>query len=210
MRAHFTTSYSNCFDSGRIYTLATSAFSHRQPMHFLANMVGLYSFGYPVYHMLGECILSQSAALLCLAYICKSHGQRSNYAFIIGSTRFLAMYSAGGIVGALAHSFTPFFIPSSWPTGGARYKRQSLMTPALGASGAISGVIAFYSMVNPRASVMLYYLLPMPVGLLAVGLVAFDAYCLYSGSSPGVGHACHIGGALTGATAFLVLRRRLF
>ena len=41
---HATCSMRN-LSEGRVYTLITSAFNHGSPMHFLGNMLGLWSFG---------------------------------------------------------------------------------------------------------------------------------------------------------------------
>lgn len=44
MRQNFMISVDN-FTSGRLHTLITSAFSHREPFHLFSNMIGLYFFG---------------------------------------------------------------------------------------------------------------------------------------------------------------------
>jgi len=51
MFKHFTLSVQSVAQ-GRIHTLVTSAFAHVDPMHFIMNMVGLYSFGSGLAHML--------------------------------------------------------------------------------------------------------------------------------------------------------------
>ncbi|KAI9229919.1 MAG: hypothetical protein DHS80DRAFT_1216, partial [Piptocephalis tieghemiana] len=49
MHRHFT----HTPGSGKSYTLLTSAFSHQELWHLGFNMVGLYSFGKAVHHILG-------------------------------------------------------------------------------------------------------------------------------------------------------------
>jgi len=52
MFQHFTTSYMH-IESGKLHTLLTAAFSHRDPMHFVINCVGMYFFGRPALYILG-------------------------------------------------------------------------------------------------------------------------------------------------------------
>ncbi|KAK1599850.1 hypothetical protein QYE76_016697 [Lolium multiflorum] len=56
MMNHFVTSLDN-FKSGRLHTLLTSAFSHRDANHLLNNMTGLYFFGSGISVMFGPAFL---------------------------------------------------------------------------------------------------------------------------------------------------------
>ncbi|XP_047085505.1 RHOMBOID-like protein 12, mitochondrial [Lolium rigidum] len=56
MMNHFVTSLDN-FKSGRLHTLLTSAFSHRDANHLLNNMTGLYFFGSSISVMFGPAFL---------------------------------------------------------------------------------------------------------------------------------------------------------
>lgn len=67
---------------------------------------------------------------------------------------------------------------------------------ALGASGAVSGVTAAFGLFAPFAMII-FFIIPMPAILFAVLFIAYSAFA--SGRiRDGIGHAAHLGGALTG------------
>ncbi|PIA17692.1 rhomboid-domain-containing protein, partial [Coemansia reversa NRRL 1564] len=53
MMKHFTVMWHN-LQSGRLWTLVTPAFSHREPLHFLSNMFVLYMFGADIIRIVGK------------------------------------------------------------------------------------------------------------------------------------------------------------
>lgn len=118
----------------------------------------------------------------------------------IGSGRFLSFYLVAAVVASLAHA-----VVSAYLMG-----RPEL--PALGASGAISGVILLFSFLYPRARILLFGIIPMPalfgaflfVGLDIIGLIAQSG----GGGLP-IGHGAHLGGAATGALYYWIVIRRL-
>ena len=70
------------------------------------------------------------------------------------------------------------------------------MPSHLGASGALYALMTYYILLNPKSTVYLYFLIPMPAIALA-GLVIF--FELFSGSERG-----HLGGAAGGALLWLL------
>ncbi|MDP3737089.1 MAG: rhomboid family intramembrane serine protease [Hyphomonadaceae bacterium] len=67
---------------------------------------------------------------------------------------------------------------------------------ALGASGAVSGVTAAFGLFAPFQMIIVF-VIPMPAILFAVLFIAYSAFA--SGRiRDGIGHAAHLGGALTG------------
>ncbi|KAG8055317.1 hypothetical protein GUJ93_ZPchr0001g31833 [Zizania palustris] len=56
MRRHFMISLDN-FKSGRLHTLLTSAFSHKERDHIITNMIGLYFFGSNISNVFGPAFL---------------------------------------------------------------------------------------------------------------------------------------------------------
>jgi len=69
---------------------------------------------------------------------------------------------------------------------------------ALGASGAVSGVTTATAIFAPFAQIMAFFLLPMPLIVFAVCYIVWSAWASRSGIRDGIGHAAHLGGALTG------------
>jgi membrane associated rhomboid family serine protease len=109
--------------------------------------------------------------------------------YTIGSARFLALYLAAAIIGSFSHAAVSAFLLG-----------QPAL-PALGASGAISGVILLFSLLYPRARVLLFGLIPMPAivgALLFIGLDVVGLIAQTEGGGLPIGHGAHLGGAATG------------
>jgi membrane associated rhomboid family serine protease len=120
----------------------------------------------------------------------------------MGHARFLVFYLLCGILAALAHAL-PF---------------MESVTPMIGASGAISGVLGAYLLLYPHARV----LVAIPIGLYvhtsqlaAVWVLGFWfvlqlVSSALSGSEDGGGVAwgAHIGGFLAGMALIVVFRRK--
>ena len=113
----------------------------------------------------------------------------------MGHIRFLAFYLLCGIAGGLAHLASE---PSS-------------MVPLIGASGAVSGIVAAYLMLHPWAHVTVLLFGLMTVRVHAYWLLgAWIAWqilnaLLFSGGE--VSYWSHLGGLLAGAALVVVLRR---
>jgi membrane associated rhomboid family serine protease len=118
----------------------------------------------------------------------------------IGSSRFLGFYLVAAVVSSLAHAGVSAFVMG----------RPEL--PALGASGAISGIILLFSFLFPRARILLFGLIPMPAMVGAAVFVGLDVVGLIAQSGGGglpIGHGAHLGGAATGLLFYLLFVRRM-
>lgn len=120
---------------------------------------------------------------------------------LIGSKSFLKFYLIAGIFSSFCHAWV-----SAWILGEPGI-------PALGASGAISGVILVFALVFPKEKILLLGLLPMPAivgALLFVGLDLWGLLAQAEGGGLPIGHGAHLGGALAGFLYFFFfLRKRL-
>ncbi len=122
-----------------------------------------------------------------------------------GRIKYLMIYLGWGAAGALAHS------AYAMATGDGS-------TPAVGASGAISGILGAYLVMFPRAKVLtaiavfFIYFIRIPVLIYIpfwfVMQVAFTLLGLLSpiGDGGGVAYLAHIGGFVAGAAAGLIWR----
>ena len=118
----------------------------------------------------------------------------------IGSGRFLSFYLLAAIVSSMAHAGVSAFLIG----------RPEI--PALGASGAISGVILLFSLLYPRARILLFGIVPMPAlfgALLFVGLDVVGLVAQSGGGGLPIGHGAHLGGAATGMLYYLFVIRQL-
>ena len=107
----------------------------------------------------------------------------------VGSLRFLAIYVGSELV---ANAFTY-----------AKYKDRPEYS-AVGASGAISGVLFAFCLFEPFAMLGIMFLIPMPAIVFAVLYVALSIYA--SKREVGrVAHEAHLGGALGGLAITVLL-----
>lgn len=106
-----------------------------------------------------------------------------------GSSEFCCFYFASLLVSSFAYMALDLY------TG--------VMVPAIGASGAIWGVVALYATLYPYDRIYVYFLFPVQIRFLALIYFAFDLHPVLLALSgqqvwSGVGHAAHIGGAIFG------------
>jgi membrane associated rhomboid family serine protease len=176
----------------KLYTIITSMFIHAGITHLLGNMFYLFVFG-------------------------------DNVEASMGKKNFLLLYFASGIGATIFHLTSTLLIP-----GKTAY--QTLLqtglspwhVPAVGASGAISGVLGAYLLLFPRAEIKYFtiigfipVILRMPAAVYI--LIWFIFQLLYGlaslglGVNLGVAFWAHIGGFLTGiALAPKLLDRRRY
>ena len=118
----------------------------------------------------------------------------------IGSGRFLRFYLLAAVVSSLSHAVVSAFL----------LHQPGL--PALGASGAISGVVLLFAFLYPRARILAFGLIPLPALVGALAFVGLDIVGLIAQTEGGglpIGHGAHLGGAATGLLYYLFAIRRL-
>lgn len=117
----------------------------------------------------------------------------------LGTLQFGIIYLLSGIMGSLSHSLTSgFFIGD-----------PSL--PALGASGAVAGIILVFSLCFPKEKILLFGIVPIPALFGAFLFIGLDLWGLYEqsvGSGFPIGHGAHLGGAFTGLFCYFFLLKR--
>ena len=109
---------------------------------------------------------------------------------MIGRRKFAALFMASGIVGNVGYMLTA----------------PDPLTPAIGASGAIYGVVGALAVLAPL-SIVFVGMLPMPMILVALGY-AFLAYVGLFGGSSQIAEGAHLGGMALGAAYGLYFRVR--
>lgn len=129
----------------------------------------------------------------------------------LGAKRFLVLYLVSGF-GALGLHFLIWYFQLS---GLSPYDFTVLMHErqygVVGASGAIYGVLAAFAFLFPNTRLMLLFPpIPIKAKYLVLGLVAFDLISGISGSSSGIAHFAHVGGAIFGFLTILFWKGRHF
>lgn len=76
---------------------------------------------------------------------------------------------------------------------------ESFNTPAVGASGAIYGVLVAFGIMFPNTELMLMFLpVPIKAKFFIPGIILMDLIFGITGTATGIAHFAHIGGALFG------------
>jgi len=129
-----------------------------------------------------------------------------NVEAVMGKARYLAFYLASGLIASLFHLLSIMMVPAGLL--GAKYAVSPWLVPAIGASGAISGVLGAYLILYPSAMVkmvMFWGWLPLFLRLPASFYIIFwFAYQLFlglvslTGMYSTVAFWAHIGGFLGG------------
>jgi len=120
---------------------------------------------------------------------------------VLGRVRFVGFYLVAGIVSSLSHCIISNFV--------LHQPDQA----ALGASGAIAGLILIFSLVFPKEKILLFGIVPLPAIWGALAFIGLDLWGLSAQMGGGglpIGHGAHLGGAFTGIVYYVFfLRRRI-
>jgi membrane associated rhomboid family serine protease len=117
---------------------------------------------------------------------------------VLGHTTFILFYLGAGIVASLSHAFVSAFVV------------HEPQMAALGASGAISGLVFLFSLMFRREKIYLFGFVPMPALVGALVFVGLDLWGLTAQAKGGglpIGHGAHLGGAFAGLLFFVVYVR---
>jgi membrane associated rhomboid family serine protease len=109
---------------------------------------------------------------------------------LVGWKLLLIVFFVSGVVGNLGYMVTA---PSS-------------ITPAIGASGAIYGIVGVLAVLTPRVLVFVYGVIPMPMVVFAGLYAVLDFIGLFAPSD--IAHGAHIAGLLVGLVFGLYLRQK--
>jgi len=117
---------------------------------------------------------------------------------VLGRFRFLKFYLLAGIFGSLSHSLVSAFLIGQ-PA-----------QPALGASGAIAGLILLFSFLFPKEKILILGIIPVSAIWGALAFIGLDLWGLIAQTQGGglpIGHGAHLGGAFTGIFYYFILRK---
>ncbi|MBE0515801.1 MAG: rhomboid family intramembrane serine protease [Methanophagales archaeon] len=104
----------------------------------------------------------------------------------IGSSKFLLIFFLAGIFAGTGWSLTS-------------------VNPAVGASGALSGIFATLAVLMPRMRVYFFFLIPMEIWMVLVLFAIYDFVMIGSGDM--IAHTAHLSGLFFGLLAGMSLKR---
>jgi membrane associated rhomboid family serine protease len=111
---------------------------------------------------------------------------------------FLTFYLVASVTASISHCL------------GSSLLMHNPDIPALGASGAVSGLLLAYALLFPRHRILLFGIIPVPALAGVLAFVGIDLWGLMAQSRGGglaIGHGAHLGGALAGAVMYLLFLR---
>ncbi len=108
----------------------------------------------------------------------------------VGVTRFLFIYFLAGIIGSLGYMVTA----------------TDSFRPAVGASGAIYGVLGTLAILMPATMIWVGGFFPMPMAVAVLFWALSDFFGLFAPS--GIAHGAHLGGLFVGLIYGFIMRRR--
>ncbi len=118
---------------------------------------------------------------------------------VLGIRSFLSFYLIAGFVSSLSHCLVSNFI------------LDSPDIPALGASGAVAGLVLLFSLMFPKQKLLIFGIIPVPALFGAAAFIALDLWGLLAQARGGglpIGHGAHLGGALTGIIYYFAFIRK--
>ena len=134
-----------------------------------------------------------------------------------GTKKFLTFYFVTGLGAAAVHTGVEWIQMSSWMTqvaeNGSMAAQASIhalkMTPTVGASGAIYGLLMGYAMLYPDSIMTLIF---PPVSLKAKWFVlifaAIELLTGISGAGTGIAHFAHLGGLIFGFLLIMYWKKK--
>tara|TARA_B110000046_G_scaffold160726_1_gene173990 strand:- start:186 stop:839 length:654 start_codon:yes stop_codon:yes gene_type:complete len=115
-------------------------------------------------------------------------------ATILGAIPFLIIYLGSLVSGSL---YTLY------------YHKKEPYYSAVGASGAVSGIIYSSILLFPDMQLLLFFAIPIPGYVFGVGYLLYSIYGMKK-QVGNIGHAAHLGGAIGGFVLTLALKPELF
>ena len=118
----------------------------------------------------------------------------------LGTKKYLIFYFVTGLGAAALHTGVEWMQARVFIANAAvDAYQQLLVTPTLGASGAIYGVLIGFAMLYPQARLMLIFPpIPVKAKWLVIIFAAIELFSGINGIQDGVAHFAHLGGMLFG------------
>ena len=189
-------------DNFGIWQVVTHMFMHGSFMHILFNMYALWAFGSPIEQMLGKSkfIFFYFSCGIGAAII---HSLVNYYHVESGYNALLEAGMNPGNIQQLLETGqynTSILDVVSKDTLEGMFTAYN--TPAVGASGAIYGVLVAFGMLFPNVELFLLFVpVPIKAKIFIPILIAIDLFSGVTGYSlfgGGIAHFAHVGGALFG------------
>ncbi len=189
----------------------TTMFVHGSPMHIIFNMYALWAFGTPLEQMWGR-------NKFFYFYFSAGLGASAIYTLV-------NYYQFNGVYEQLVNiGLSGADIQRILDTGG--YNTQILdsisetklsdfyntfHTPAVGASGAVYGILVAFGMTFPNAKLaLIFFPVPISAKYFIPIIIIGDLFFGLTGYNTGIAHFAHLGGALIGFIIAMYWKKNQF
>ena len=183
----------------KIWQPLTHMFMHGNFMHILFNMYALWAFGSPLEMRWGRTKFlffyfsaGFGAAIVhtLVNYFQVHSGMDILLAAGMEQSQIMQLLTTGEYNSAILEVVSKDTI---------QHMYEAFNTPAVGASGAIYGVLVALGFMFPNTELMLIFLpVPIKAKYFIPGIIVIDLFFGITGSPFGIAHWAHIGGALFG------------
>ncbi len=189
-------------DNFGVWQIVTHMFMHGGFMHILFNMYALWAFGSPIEEMLGKskflffyfsCGIGAAILHTLVNYYHVESGYNALVQAGMNTDAIQNLLETGQYSTEILNSVSKETLESMF---------ISFNTPAVGASGAIYGILVAFGMLFPNVELFLIFV-PIPIKAkvfipVLIGLDLFSGITGYSIFGGGIAHFAHVGGALFG------------
>lgn len=185
--------------SFQLWQPLTHMFMHGGIMHILFNMYALWAFGSPLEQIWGRnkflffyFSAGFGAALIHTLVNYYQVESATDILFNAGMSQadITSLFTTGQYNSGILNTVSVDVIQSAY---------NSFNTPAVGASGAIYGILVAFGMMFPNSELMLmFFPVPIKAKYFIPLILAGDLFFGISGAGTGIAHFAHLGGALFG------------
>lgn len=187
-------------DNFGFWQFITHMFVHGSPMHLIFNMYGLWAFGTPLEQMWGR-------NKFIFFYFSAGLGAGLVYT-LVNYYQFNDVYNQLVNIGVSTENIQRLLTSGSYNTQILEHISESKLTefystyhtPAVGASGAVYGILVAFAMAFPNAKLaLIFFPVPIAAKYFIPVIILGDLFFGMTNYSVGnIAHFAHIGGALIG------------
>ena len=126
----------------------------------------------------------------------------------LGEKKFLLLYFLSGFGAAALHTGVQFLQLQGAAAASVTAVQDIYLTPTVGASGAVYGVLIAFAMLNPDATlILLFPPIPLKAKWWVLIFAAIELFTGVTGTMDGIAHFAHLGGMVVGFLLMLYWRK---
>lgn len=171
----------------RFWQLITYSFLHANFNHLFFNMFAIWMFGYTLENIWGTKKFITYCLVACLG------------AAIMQEITYYFMYSD-----LLTNKYADVNLDGVILSKSAFLNHLN----TIGASGICFGLLAAFGLMFPNTYVYFYFLVPIKTKWFVIGYIVIELFSGIIGTSDGIAHFAHLGGALFGLILVLLWKKK--